>query len=236
MFVNVIAIFPCAILRHMEVRIEKSWKVALREEFQKTYFQKLAEFVHHEYQFARIYPPPTHIFHAFDACPLAQVRVIILGQDPYHGPRQAHGLCFSVPQEIPVPPSLANIYREINTDLGFPIPTSGDLTRLAKQGVFLLNTTLTVRAGSPLSHAGQGWEEFTSAVIGVLNKQRENLVFLLWGRHAKEKGKNIDVSRHLVLTAPHPSPLSAYAGFFGCKHFSKTNEYLKKHGSMPIEW
>ncbi|MBI2121061.1 MAG: uracil-DNA glycosylase [Parcubacteria group bacterium] len=218
------------------VKIEATWKKALADEFEKPYFSELTKFVRDEYKSAKVYPPPKFIFRAFELCPFDKVRVVILGQDPYHGAGQAHGLCFSVPESVPVPPSLQNIYKEISADLGLPIPQNGNLEGWAEQGVLLLNATLTVRAGSPGSHQHKGWEEFTDAVIRALSEQKKHLVFLLWGRYAQNKGAHIDSKKHLVLTAAHPSPFSAYNGFFGCKHFSKTNEYLKAHGEKPIEW
>jgi len=188
------------------------------------------------YRNGKVYPPAKLIFNAFNLCPFDKVRVVIIGQDPYHGRGQAHGLCFSVPDGVPMPPSLKNIFKEINSDLGLPIPKSGNLEHWARQGVLLLNTTLTVREGSPTSHCGRGWERFTDAVIKKLSDEKEGLVFLLWGRHAKEKGKVIDRSKHLVLEAAHPSPFSATAGFFDCKHFSKTNDYLAARGEKLICW
>jgi len=220
----------------MDVKIEPSWKKALAEEFEKPYFRELADFVKKEYKSGAVYPPPRLLFSAFNLCPFDKVRVVILGQDPYPGKGQAHGLCFSVPEGVPAPPSLQNIYKEIAADLGAPPPASGNLEHWAKQGVLLLNTTLTVRAGKPASHFGKGWERFTDAVIKKLSDEKEGLVFLLWGRHAKEKGKVIDRSKHLVLEAAHPSPFSAASGFFGCKHFSKTNDYLVAHGKKPVQW
>lgn len=220
----------------MTVCIDPTWKQHLSIEFTSPYFKELSDFVKKEYQEHTIYPPPKQIFHAFDACPFDAVKVVILGQDPYHGPGQANGLCFAVPEKVPVPPSLQNIFKEIESDLGHPIEKTGDLDRWATQGVLLLNATLTVRASLAGSHQGKGWERFTDAAIKQLSDEREHLVFLLWGRYAQEKGKVIDTDKHLVLKAPHPSPLSAYAGFFGCKHFSKTNEYLKKIGKTPIAW
>ena len=220
----------------MDVKIEQSWKKALAEEFEKPYFKELAEFVRKEYKAGAVYPPPKLLFNAFNLCPFDKVRVVILGQDPYHGRGQAHGLCFSVPDGVAMPPSLQNICKEISADLGLPMPKSGNLEHWAKQGVLLLNTTLTVRKNSPGSHFGRGWEQFTDAAIKKLSDEKEGLVFLLWGRHAKEKGKVIDRSKHLVLEAAHPSPFSAASGFFGCKHFSKTNEYLAARGEKPIEW
>lgn len=218
------------------VRLEASWKQALAEEFEKPYFQGLTAFVKQSYTTAKVYPPPAQIFHALDACPFDQVRVVILGQDPYHGRGQAHGLAFSVPEGVQPPPSLQNIFKEIYSDVGNPIPASGNLERWVKQGVLLLNATLTVEASKAGSHQGKGWEQFTDAVIRRLSDKREHLVFLLWGKYAQQKMTLIDTSRHLVLKAPHPSPYSACHGFFGCKHFSKTNEYLKMHGMEPIEW
>lgn len=220
----------------MEVKIEKSWKIALADEFKKPYFKELAEFTRGEYLKGRIYPPPKYIFHAFELCPYDTVRVVILGQDPYHGKGQAHGLCFSVPDGVAIPPSLQNIYKEIHDDLGSAIPKTGNLEHWAKQGVLLLNATLTVSAGNPGSHQGRGWEEFTDAVIKNLSDTKEHIVFLLWGKYAQEKGKVIDGKKHLVLKAAHPSPYSAANGFFGCKHFSKTNDYLKSIGEQQIEW
>lgn len=221
-----------------DVKIEASWKEALKEEFEKPYFSELTEFVRNEYKSATVYPARKFIFHAFDMCPFDKVRVVILGQDPYHGAGQAHGLCFSVPENVAIPPSLKNIYKEIQSDLEVspPSKSAGNLEHWAEQGVLLLNATLTVRASSPGSHQHKGWEEFTDAVIRALSEQKEHLVFILWGRYAQEKGAHIDTKKHLVLKATHPSPFSAYNGFFGCKHFSKTNEYLKAHGEKPIEW
>lgn len=218
------------------VKIEPSWKRALSKEFEKPYFETLTEFVRNEYQCETVYPPPKFIFNAFELCPFDSVRVVILGQDPYHGPKQAHGLCFSVPEKLALPPSLQNIYKEIHDDLGLPIPDTGNLEDWAKQGVLLLNATLTVRANTPGSHQKRGWEEFTDAVIRALSEQKEHLVFILWGRYAQDKGAVIDAEKHLVLKAAHPSPFSAYNGFFGCRHFSKTNEYLAAHGENEIQW
>jgi len=220
----------------MEVRIQESWKTLLQEEFKKPYFQELTDFVKQEYQVKTIYPHPTNIFRAFDLCPFDQVKVVLLGQDPYHGPGQAHGLCFSVNKGIPTPPSLQNIYKEIQNDVGNAIPPSGDLERWARQGVLLLNATLTVVARRAGSHQRKGWEEFTDSVIRMISSQKDHVVFLLWGNFAKSKASLIDSSKHLILTAPHPSPLSAHSGFFGCKHFSKTNEYLKSQGLRGVEW
>ena len=220
----------------MEVRIEPTWKEQLKAEFDKPYFSKLTDFVRQEYSNAVVYPPGRLIFNAFDLCPFDKVKVVILGQDPYHEPGQAHGLCFSVRDGVTFPPSLRNIFKEISDDMGRPVPVSGDLTRWARQGVLLLNATLTVRAGKAGSHQGKGWEEFTDAVIRELNNQRNALVFILWGGYARKKGTIIDRSRHLVLSSAHPSPLSAYNGFFGNHHFSKTNEWLINHGETPIDW
>lgn len=220
----------------MDVRLDPTWKEKLKEEFEKPYFKRLADFVRAEYVGKIVYPPPGCIFQALDLVPFDKVRVVILGQDPYHGPGQAHGLCFSVPEGVPPPPSLQNIFKEIHADLGLPIPKSGNLKHWADQGVLLLNATLTVEAGQAGSHQKKGWEDFTDAIIGKLSEGREGLVFLLWGAYAQKKGERIDRKRHLVLTAPHPSPLSAHNGFFGCKHFSKTDAYLESKGETPIEW
>lgn len=220
----------------MEVRIDQSWKEHLQTEFDKPYFKALTDFVRDEYAHGPVYPPGKLIFNAFDLCPFDKVKVVIIGQDPYHEPGQAHGLCFSVNDGVPFPPSLRNIFKEISDDLGKPVPPSGDLTRWARQGVLLLNATLTVRAGMAGSHQGRGWEEFTDAVIRELNAGRDGLVFILWGGYAKKKGAMIDRSRHLVLSSAHPSPLSAYNGFFGNHHFSQTNNWLISHGESPIEW
>ncbi len=216
--------------------MEPSWKTALAEEFEKTYFKELAERVKAAYLSGAVYPPPKQIFKAFEHCPFDNVKVVILGQDPYHGQGQAHGLCFSVADGVQTPPSLQNIYKEIKTDLGKDVPSSGNLERWADQGVLLLNATLTVNKGQAGSHQGWGWELFTDAVIQKLSDEKEHLVFLLWGRYAQEKGKNIDTSKHLVLTAAHPSPFSAYNGFFDCKHFSQANAYLEAQERSAIEW
>ena len=220
----------------MNVQIEQRWKKALASEFEQEYFTVLSETVRTSYLHASSFPPPKMIFNAFLLCPFDDVKVIILGQDPYHGNGQAHGLSFSVPDGVSIPPSLRNIYKELEKDLGTPISKSGNLERWGKQGVLLLNTTLTVEAGKAASHQGLGWETFTDAVIRKISDTKENIVFLLWGKYAQEKGKLIDAEKHLVLTAAHPSPLSAYNGFFGCRHFSKTNIYLKKHNIKEIKW
>lgn len=220
----------------MDVNIENSWKQHLMPEFEKPYFEKLTDFVRREYSTKKIYPPAKLIFNAFDTCPFDDVEVVIVGQDPYHEPGQAHGLCFSVNDDVQIPPSLVNIYKEIHDDLGKPIPRSGNLERWARQGVLLLNATLTVQAHRAGSHQGKGWEEFTDAAIRQLANERDHLVFILWGAYAQRKGENIDANRHLILKSPHPSPLSAHRGFFGNKHFSKANEYLIAHGKKPIDW
>lgn len=220
----------------MNVQIEESWKEKLAEEFEKPYFVQLTEFVRHEYQTTTCYPPGKLIFNAFNLCPFDKVKVVIIGQDPYHGPGQAHGLCFSVNDGVPFPPSLQNIFKEIQNDTGAPVPSTGNLTRWAEQGVLLLNATLTVRAHQAGSHQRHGWEEFTDAAIKVLSEQREHLVFILWGAYAQKKGAVIDRTKHLVLSSAHPSPLSAYHGFFGNRHFSLANAYLEQHGQTPINW
>lgn len=220
----------------MDVKIEESWKACLQEEFDKSYFKKLTEFVRKEYTDKTVYPPAKLIFNAFDRCPFHAVKVVIVGQDPYHEPGQAHGLCFSVGNGVSLPPSLQNIYKEIQQDLGKQIPQSGNLERWATQGVLLLNATLTVQAHRAGSHQGKGWEEFTDAVIRHLATEREHLVFILWGAYAQRKGESIDANKHLILKSPHPSPLSAHRGFFGNKHFSRANDYLKAYGRQPIDW
>ena len=220
----------------MNVRIDESWRQVLQPEFDKPYFELLTNFVRNAYRTTQCFPPAGQIFRAFDLCPFNRVRVVIIGQDPYHDFNQAHGLCFSVQDGVRVPPSLENIYKELNRDLGKPIPTSGNLTHWAEQGVLLLNATLTVEAHRAGSHQGKGWEELTDAAIQALNNQRENVVFMLWGSYAQRKGQFIDRRRHLVLTAVHPSPLSAYRGFIGCGHFSQANAYLQQHGQTPIHW
>lgn len=219
-----------------QVKIDPSWHAVLREEFDKEYFEKLIAFIKKEYAATKIYPEGKNIFRAFELCPFDEVKVVILGQDPYHGPRQANGLCFSVNDGIPLPPSLQNIYKEIETDIGVQMPKTGNLDNWSRQGVFLLNATLTVRANKAGSHQHQGWEEFTDAVVKVISEKKEHVVFLLWGRYAQEKGSMIDRTKHCVLTAAHPSPFSAYNGFFGCKHFSKTNEYLASLDKKPVDW
>lgn len=219
-----------------EVKLEPSWKEALKGEFGREYFGALREFVRAEYTHAVVYPPPKDIFRAFELTPFNKVKVVILGQDPYHGRGQANGLCFAVGQGVPLPPSLQNIFKELETDLGRPlVHRSGDLERWATQGVLLLNATLTVRAGQAGSHQRKGWEEFTDAVVRALNDKKEHLVFILWGNYAKQKGAHVDRTKHLVIESAHPSPL-ARGGFFGSKPFSKTNEYLVAHGTEPIDW
>lgn len=220
----------------MDVKIEPGWKQRLLPEFEKEYFKTLIHFVKEEYTQHTVYPPGKEIFTAFDNCDFENTRVVIIGQDPYHGPGQANGLCFSVREGMRIPPSLVNIFKEIRNDLGKPIPTSGNLTRWAEQGVLLLNATLTVRASEAGSHQKKGWEEFTDAVIKELSEQKSNLVFLLWGAYAQKKGEMIDRAKHLVLMSAHPSPFSADRGFFGNKHFSQTNAYLKSKGLPEIDW
>ena len=220
----------------MDVKIVPSWKARLADEFDRPYFDNLIEFVKQEYQTQTVYPPGKEIFRAFDCCDFSEVKVVIIGQDPYHGPGQANGLCFSVRDGVRMPPSLVNIFKEIQNDLQKPIPKSGDLGRWAQQGVLLLNATLTVRASSPGSHQNKGWETFTDAAIKKVSDEKENVVFLLWGAYAQRKGEVIDRSKHLVLMCAHPSPFSADRGFFGCRHFSKANEYLKSKGLAEIEW
>lgn len=216
--------------------MEKSWKELLKDEFDKPYFADLVKFVKAEYQNCKVFPPPKFIFNALDSVPVALVKVVILGQDPYHGPGQAHGLSFSVPDGIPLPPSLQNIYKEIKSDLGKEVSKNGNLARWADQGVLLLNATLTVRAHQAGSHQNKGWEQFTDAVIHRLAEKKNHLVFILWGAYAQRKGAFIDPTKHLVIKSAHPSPLSAHNGFFGSKPFSKTNQYLEDHGQKPIDW
>jgi uracil-DNA glycosylase len=220
----------------MDVKIESEWKSKLQDEFEKEYFLRLAEFVKEEYKLKTIYPPGSLIFNAFNLCPFQKVKAVIIGQDPYHGPGQAHGLCFSVREGVDFPPSLVNIFKEIESDLGTQKPISGNLERWAAQGVLLLNATLTVRAHQAGSHQKKGWEQFTDSVISILNNEKQHIVFFLWGAYAQNKGEAIDRSKHLVLESVHPSPLSASRGFFGNKHFSKCNEYLTAHGVEPINW
>ena len=220
----------------MNVQIEESWKQYLASEFDKTYFVELTDFVRSEYKQGTVYPPGRLIFNAFNLCPFDKTKVVIIGQDPYHGPGQAHGLCFSVNDGMAFPPSLVNIFKEIQADLGKPMPASGNLTRWAQQGVLLLNATLTVRAHQAGSHQRHGWETFTDAAIRVLAENRTHLVFILWGSYAQKKGAFIDRSKHLVLASAHPSPLSAHHGFFGNHHFSLANDYLSAHGETPIDW
>ena len=220
----------------MSVKIEASWKKVLKPEFNQPYFEGLTNFVKKEYNSKTIYPPAKLIFNAFDSTPFNKVKVVILGQDPYHGPNQAHGLCFSVLPPTPPPPSLQNIYKEIKKDIGQVIDNSGNLTHWTKQGVLLLNATLTVRAHQAGSHQNQGWEEFPDAVIKTISDKKANVVFMLWGNYAKKKGVNIDQQKHLILEASHPSPFSAYSGFFGSKHFSKANTYLKQNNQDTINW
>lgn len=220
----------------MNVNIEKEWKEVLKEEFEKEYFISLMNFVSYEYKNKVVYPEAKNIFNAFNLCSFNDTKVVIIGQDPYHQPNQAHGLCFSVLDPTPCPPSLKNIYKEIELDLGIELPTSNDLSRWAKQGVLLINATLTVEANKAGSHQNKGWEEFTDSVINHLAKEKQGIVFLLWGSYAQKKGGFIDETKHLVLKSVHPSPLSAYRGFFGNNHFSQTNNYLISNGKKPIDW
>jgi uracil-DNA glycosylase len=221
----------------MEVNIEASWKKLLKEEFRKPYFKQVVEHIKTEKQLRKIiYPPSSLIFNAFAKTPFSKVKVVIIGQDPYHGPNQAMGLSFSVPEGVSTPPSLRNIFQELHDDIGVPIPLAGNLTAWAEQGVMLLNASLTVRAGEPMSHSKIGWEIFTNKVIATISDLKEDVVFLLWGRFAQDKKELINIKKHFVLKAAHPSPLSANNGFFGCRHFSKTNEYLICHGKDPINW
>ena len=220
----------------MEVNIASDWKELLREEFDKPYFEELVQFVREEYATHRIYPRGSNIFRAFDKCPFEQLKVVIIGQDPYHGPGQANGLCFSVGDGVPFPPSLRNIFQEVASDIGTPIPASGNLDRWAEQGVLLLNAVLTVREHEAASHAGRGWEQFTDAVVRAIATRKEGIVYLLWGSYAQKKGAIADPARNCILKAVHPSPLSVYRGFFGCRHFSRANEYLLSQGKTPINW
>ena len=220
----------------MDVKIAPDWKALLAEEFSKPYFEELTRFVKEEYATRRIYPRGSNIFRAFDKCPLDKLKVVIIGQDPYHGPGQAHGLCFSVAEGVPHPPSLQNIFKEVASDIGTPIPSSGNLDRWAEQGVLLLNSVLTVREHEAASHAGKGWEQFTDAVVRKIAQEKQGVVYLLWGSYAQRKGAMVDPQRNCILKAVHPSPLSAYRGFLGCKHFSQANDYLISTGQTPINW
>lgn len=223
-------------MENVNPEIEESWKFALQDEFKSSYFKQLKEFLVKERKENIIFPSGKNIFNAFNLTPLPAVKVVILGQDPYHGQGQAHGLCFSVPDGTPLPPSLLNIFKELRADVGVPLSTSGNLEKWARSGVLLINATLTVRAGNAGSHQGKGWERFTDSVIKTISDQRAGVVFLLWGNYAGAKESLIDTSKHCVLKAPHPSPLSASRGFFGCKHFSRTNEYLASIGLPPVDW
>lgn len=220
----------------MNIRIEESWKERLSTEFGKTYFKELVEFVKSEYTNYKVFPPGKQIFNAFDHCSFDNTKVVIIGQDPYHGSGQANGLCFSVADGVRKPPSLVNIFKEIAADLGKPLPESGNLERWADQGILMLNATLTVRASAPGSHQNKGWEDFTDAVIKLLNEQKQNLVFMLWGAYAQKKGTLINRNQHLVLESAHPSPFAAHRGFFGNKHFSKCNVFLVDQGKKVIDW
>ena len=220
----------------MDIKIDSAWKLRLANEFEAPYFQQLTSFVRNAYTHHQIFPPAKLIFNAFDLCPFDKVKVVIIGQDPYHGLGQAHGLSFSVNENIPLPPSLKNIYQEIRSDLGIQPLSHGNLERWAKQGVLLLNATLTVQADLAGSHQKKGWETFTDSAIKAVANEKEHVVFLLWGNYAQQKAQYIDTTKHLILTAVHPSPLSAHRGFFGCKHFSQANQYLKEHGLEPINW
>ena len=220
----------------MDVKISDDWKLILQEEFNKPYFEELTTFVKQQYASEVIYPAGRNIFRAFDKCPFDKLKVVIIGQDPYHGPGQANGLCFSVNDGVQYPPSLQNIFKEISDDIGTPIPASGDLERWAEQGVLLLNSVLTVKAHNAASHAGHGWEQFTDAVVRIINERKQGLVYMLWGSYAQKKGQIANPQQNLILKSVHPSPLSAYRGFFGCKHFSQANTYLKSIGKEPINW
>lgn len=219
-----------------EVRIAQDWKEILGEEFAKPYFDNLVSFVKEEYASQTVYPAGANIFRAFDKCPVDKLKVVIIGQDPYHGPGQANGLCFSVGRGVQFPPSLQNIFKEVQSDIGTPIPESGELDRWAEQGVLLLNAVLTVRAHQAASHAGRGWEQFTDAVVRAIAERKQQIVYMLWGSYAQKKGAIADPNNNLILKAVHPSPLSAYRGFFGCKHFSEANRYLESVGKTPIIW
>ncbi len=220
----------------MEVKIAQDWKDILAPEFEKPYFEELTRFVREEYASHRVYPRGSNIFRAFDKCPFDKVKVVIIGQDPYHGPGQAHGLCFSVADGVPFPPSLQNIFKEVQADTGAEIPLSGNLDRWAEQGVLLLNAVLTVREHEAASHAGKGWESFTDAVVRAVAERKEGVVYMLWGSYAQRKGAIADPTKNLILKAVHPSPLSAYRGFLGCRHFSQANAYLESLGKEPIRW
>ena len=220
----------------MDVKISESWKSLLQAEFDKSYFEELPRFVKAEYAQGSVFPAGRNIFRAFDKCPFEKLKVVIIGQDPYHGVGQANGLCFSVDDGVQYPPSLQNIFKEIQDDIGTPIPQSGNLDRWAEQGVLLLNAVLTVRAHQAASHAGRGWEQFTDAVVRTIAERKEGVVYMLWGNYAQRKGQIADPERNLILKSVHPSPLSVYRGFFGCKHFSKANDYLIKSGKEPIVW
>lgn len=220
----------------VDVRIAEDWKAILAEEFSKPYFEQLTEFVRAEYAAGEVFPKGKNIFRAFDKCPFDKLKVVIIGQDPYHGVGQANGLCFSVAEGVPFPPSLQNIFKEINDDIGTPIPRSGELDRWAEQGVLLLNSVLTVQAHNAASHAGHGWEQFTDAVVRTINERKQGVVYMLWGSYAQKKGLIADPQQNLILKSVHPSPLSAYRGFFGCKHFSQANTYLQSIGKSPINW
>ena len=220
----------------MDVRIAEDWKEILREEFSKPYFEELVSFVKQEYASGEVFPAGRNIFRAFDKCPFDKLKVVIIGQDPYHGDGQANGLCFSVNEGVPFPPSLKNIFKEVSDDIGVPVPRSGELDRWAEQGVLMLNAVLTVRAHNAASHAGHGWERFTDAVVKAIAERKQGVVYMLWGSYAQRKGAIADPKQNLILHAVHPSPLSAYRGFFGCKHFSQANNYLISIGKEPIEW
>ena len=220
----------------VDVRIAEDWKAILADEFSKPYFEQLTEFVRAEYAAGEVFPKGKNIFRAFDKCPFDKLKVVIIGQDPYHGVGQANGLCFSVAEGVPFPPSLQNIFKEVASDTGAPIPATGELDRWAEQGVLLLNSVLTVRAHEAASHAGRGWEQFTDAVVRAIAERKEGVVYMLWGSYAQKKGAIANPQKNLILKAVHPSPLSAYRGFFGCKHFSQANYYLQQIGKTPIEW
>ncbi len=231
-----IIIFALEKIITMNVRIAEDWKELLQEEFDKPYFAELVDFVKAEYASRQIFPAARNIFRAFDKCPLDKLKVVIIGQDPYHGDGQANGLCFSVDDGVDFPPSLRNIFKEVADDVGKPVPLSGNLDRWAEQGVLMLNAVLTVRAHEAASHAGRGWEQFTDAVVRIIAEQKQGVVYMLWGSYAQKKGAMVDASKNLVLKAVHPSPLSVYRGFFGSRHFSKANDYLERSGRGPIEW